>query len=268
MRLTLDSIVVLDAIDRAGSFAGGAEQLYRVPSAVSYSIHKLEQDLGVRIFDRSGHRAKLTNAGTQLLKDGRMLLRLAAEAELKAKRVHAGWESRLSIGVADVLPKGAVYPLLTAFYDAPGHGSTLLHVSTETQSRCWHTLLDGRSDLVIGAPEPGPSVQGYRTQKLGEVQLALVVPATHALAGVKEPLSAETFASYRLVTQNWPLPQLDESSEEMIAIDDYQSQVEAIRHGVGIGLVPSYLVYEDVKAGRLVIKTVVDAPKLRLVAAW
>jgi DNA-binding transcriptional LysR family regulator len=52
MCLTLDALIVLDA--RAGSFAGGAEQLFRVPSAVSYTIHKLEQDLGVTIFDLEG----------------------------------------------------------------------------------------------------------------------------------------------------------------------------------------------------------------------
>ena len=93
MRLTLDALLVLDAIDRAGSFAAGAEQLFRVPSAVSYTIHKLEQDLGVTIFDRSGHRAKLTRVGEQLLRDGRELLRLAEEVERKVKQVDAGWHA-------------------------------------------------------------------------------------------------------------------------------------------------------------------------------
>jgi DNA-binding transcriptional LysR family regulator len=79
----------LDAIDHAGSFAAGAEQLLRVPSAVLYTIHKLEQDLGVTIFDRSGYRAKLTNAGEQLLQDGRELLRRAEEIEGKVKQVDA-----------------------------------------------------------------------------------------------------------------------------------------------------------------------------------
>src|SRR5919199_2687567 len=134
MRLTLDALLVLDAIDRAGSFALGAEQLFRVPSAVSYTVHKLEQDLGIKIFDRSGHRAKLTSAGAQLLKDGRMLLRLAEEVERKVKQVSAGWEARIAIAVGDVVPRGAVYPLLSAFYETPGHESTHLQVTTATQA--------------------------------------------------------------------------------------------------------------------------------------
>jgi DNA-binding transcriptional LysR family regulator len=270
MRVTLDALLVLDAIDSAGSFAAGAEQLFRVPSAVSYTIHKLEQDLGVTIFDRSGHRAKLTAAGAQLLKDGRELLHFAEEVERKVKDVGAGWETRLAIAVGDVVPRSAVYPLLRAFYETPGHESTHLQLTMEAQATCWETLLAGRSDLVIGAPEPGPNVEGFRTQALGEVELALVVPCKHPLARATEPLSGRVFSQYRVVRQAaWPFSERPEyTSEELVTVDDYDSQVDAIRHGLGIGYLPAYLVQEDVEAGRLVTKVVADAPKLRLAVAW
>ena len=270
MRLTLDALLVLDAIDRAGSFAGGAEQLFRVPSAVSYTIHKLEQDLGVNIFDRSGHRAKLTSAGEQLLKDGRELLRLAEEVERKVKQVSAGWETRLAVAVGDVVSRNAVYPLLSAFYDAPGHQSTYLQVTTEPQATCWETLLAGRSDLVIGAPAPGRNIEGYSTRPLGEVELVLAVPPAHPLAAVDEPLPPDVFSQYRVVWQAaWPSGMRPaHASVQLLTVDDYHSQVEAIRHGLGIGYVPAYLVQEDVETGRLVAKATADAPKLRLTAAW
>ena len=57
MKLSLDGLLVLDAIARKGSFAAAAEELHRVPSAITYTVQKLEQDLGVTLFDRSGHRA-------------------------------------------------------------------------------------------------------------------------------------------------------------------------------------------------------------------
>lgn len=270
MRLTLDALLVLDAVDRAGSFAAGAEQLFRVPSAVSYTIHKLEQDLGVTLFDRSGHRAKLTRAGVQLLNDGRELLRLAAEVERKVKQVGAGWEARLAIAVGDILPRSAVYPLLRAFYEVPGHQATHLQVTTEAQATCWGTLLAGRTDLVIGVPVPGPNVEGFGTRVLGEVELALVMPHTHPLARAVEPLTGDVFSHYPVVRQAaWPFSSSAQyASEDLVTVDDYDSQVDAIRHGLGIGYVPAYLVREDVEAGRLVTKEVADAPRLRLAAAW
>jgi DNA-binding transcriptional LysR family regulator len=270
MRITLDSLVVLDAVDRAGSFAAGAEQLFRVPSAVSYTIHKLEQDLGNAIFDRSRHRARLTEAGAQLLRDGRELLRLAEEVERNAREVGAGWEARLSIVLGDVVPRGAFYPLLSAFYRVQGHQQTHLQIAVEAQATCWETLLAGRSDLVIGAPEPSESMEGFGTQPLGEVELAFVVPPTHPLARAPEPLQAECVALHQVVRlATWPTADRPEhANHELVTVDGYDSQADAIRHGLGIGYLPAHLVRDDVAAGRLVMKTVANPLSLRLVVAW
>ena len=54
MKLSLDALSVLDTIDRKGSFAAAAEELHRVPSAITYQVQKLEQDLDVLLFDRRG----------------------------------------------------------------------------------------------------------------------------------------------------------------------------------------------------------------------
>lgn len=58
--LTLEALRVMDAIDRRGSFAAAADELGRVPSALSYTMQKLEEELDVVLFDRSGHRTKFT----------------------------------------------------------------------------------------------------------------------------------------------------------------------------------------------------------------
>lgn len=75
--LTLEALRVMDAIDRRGSFAAAADELGRVPSALSYTMQKLEEELDVVLFDRSGHRTKFTNVGRMLLERGRCLLEAA-----------------------------------------------------------------------------------------------------------------------------------------------------------------------------------------------
>jgi len=116
MRLTLDSVSVIDAIDRRGSFAAAAEELHRVPSAVTYSISKLEDDLGVTLFDRSGHRAVMTPAGKELLQEGRHLLRAAINLEDRVKRVATGWESELHIAIGDLVNLDVVLEQIRRFY--------------------------------------------------------------------------------------------------------------------------------------------------------
>jgi DNA-binding transcriptional LysR family regulator len=270
VRLTLDSLLVLDAINRAGSFAAAAEQLFRVPSAVSYTIHKLEQDLGVAIFDRSGHRAKLTDAGLRLLEDGRELLRMAEAIECRVKETGAGVESRLSIVVADVLPRATIYSLLRAFHEVPSHSPTQLQVTMSSQASCWDALKGGRADLAIGAPEPNPRDAALGTQELGEVELSLAMPCAHPLARSHEPLPSPISPAYRLIRQaQWPYADRTAGMiENDVIVDGYDSQLEAIRQGLGVGFVPAYLVADDVGAGVLVTKEVTGAPRLHLTVAW
>jgi DNA-binding transcriptional LysR family regulator len=52
--ITLDALQALDAIDRRGSFAKAAEELGEATSALSYTVQKLEEQLGVTLFQRLG----------------------------------------------------------------------------------------------------------------------------------------------------------------------------------------------------------------------
>ena len=99
LKLSLEALQVIDAIDRRGSYAAAAQELHRVPSALSYAVQKLEQDLDLLVFDRRGHRVRLTEAGRELLDEGRHLLRAAGELECRVRRVATGWETELRIAV-------------------------------------------------------------------------------------------------------------------------------------------------------------------------
>ena len=81
LKLSLDALQVVDAIDRGGSFAAAAKELFRVPSTISYSVAKLEEDLGIQLFERAGPRVTLTAAGRTLLDEGRHLLLAARDLE-------------------------------------------------------------------------------------------------------------------------------------------------------------------------------------------
>ena len=114
--ITIDALKVLDAIDRKGSFAGAASELFRVPSAISYTVQKLEEDLSVSVFDRTGHKAVLTPAGRYLLEEGRSLLEAAENLAHSTRQVAQGWETRLRIGFNSLLPAQCLFPAIDAFY--------------------------------------------------------------------------------------------------------------------------------------------------------
>lgn len=66
---------------KRGSFAAASAKLFKTPSALSYTVHKLESDLNIQILDRSGHRARFTRTGQMLLEKGRDVLHTVRELE-------------------------------------------------------------------------------------------------------------------------------------------------------------------------------------------
>ncbi len=277
MRLTLDALAVLDAIDRKGSFAAAAADLYRVPSAITYTVRTLEDGLDVRLFDRRGRRALLTPAGRELLESGRRLLQAAGEAEYRVRQVATGWESELRIAIDSIVPIAAVWPLVAAFYDHCGTQGvhTRLRLSTEVLGGAWDALLDRRADFVLGAwgePPPGGS---YRTRPIAEVTAVFAVAPSHPLANVPEPIPQDVVRQHRAVVAADSSRHLPPRSvglfdgQDTLTVPDLPSKIAAQVLGLGCGFVPAHLAATDIGAGRLVVRRVEDARPLgRVYAVW
>lgn len=260
MRLTLDSLAILDAIDRGGSFAAAAEEMHRVPSAVTYSISKLEDDLDVALFDRSGHRAELTEAGRELLQEGRHLLRAAASLEGRVKRVATGWEAELRIAIGDLVNQRSIFELAREFYQQ--ESGTRLRIVEEVFGGTWDALMSDRADLILGAPPGGPPGGGYATRPMSEMEFVFVVPPDHPLANMPDPLKSYDILQYRSVTaadssRNLP-PRTSGllSGQEALTVPDMVSKYMAQKMGLGVGFLPKSWVKNDIAAGRFIVKAV------------
>jgi DNA-binding transcriptional LysR family regulator len=273
MKLSLDGLLVLDAIARKGSFAAAAEELHRVPSAITYTVQKLEQDLGVQLFDRSGHRARLTPAGEELLKDGRHLLRAAVDIECRVQRVAKGWETELRIAYDDVIPTARLCPLVAEFY-AEGSG-TRVRLGAEVLGGCWDALMSGRADLCIGAPAEPPLEAGYTVRPLGDIDWVFAVAPAHPLAQAPQPLPTAAIMEQRVVlvadsSRNLP-PRSSgiAPGPDALTVSTLQAKVEAQIAGLGVGFVPARAAAKALAEGRLLALAVEEPkPKTRLYCAW
>ncbi len=88
------SLEVVDAVARNGSFSAAAQELHRVPSAVSYTVRQLEEWLAVPLFERRHRDVELTPAGVWFLQEGRSVIKkcrsppaLSANCERLARTV-------------------------------------------------------------------------------------------------------------------------------------------------------------------------------------
>jgi DNA-binding transcriptional LysR family regulator len=270
MNLTLEALRILDSIDRKGSFAAAAVELDRVPSALTYSVRKLEEDLDVLLFDRRGHRAKLTVAGLELLTEGRHLLRAAEELEQRVKRTATGWEVELRIVVDSIIPFEKMLPLITAF-DQERSG-TRLRVSSEVLSGVWEALVSGRADLAIGAPYDGPDLVrmsgGFQTRLLGDIEWVFAVAPSHPLASAPDPLPVGLVQQHRAVAvgdTGRVLPGITSgllTGQETLTVPSISAKLSAQLAGLGCGHLPRTLAAPYLASGALIEKQTTEAKPL------
>src|SRR5450830_1221402 len=258
MNLTLEALQILDMIDRKGSFAAAALALDRVPSALTYSVRKLEDDLDVLLFDRRGHRAKLTAAGLELLTEGRHLLHAADDLEQRVKRTATGWETELRIVLNSIIPFAKMLPLISAFDREAG--GTKLRFVPGVLSGTWEELMAGRADLVIGATLDGPEIVRtsgrFQTRPLGVVDWAFAVAPDHPLADAPEPLSPELVRQHRAVA-------VGDSSRSNPGI------TMGLLAGLGCGHLPRFWAQYYLDNGALIEKqTIMSKPHENFLIAW
>lgn len=260
MKLTLDALIVLDAIHRHGSFAAAAESLHRVPSAITYSMKKLEQDLNAPLFDRAGHRAQLTESGQFLLSEGRHLLEAASGLENQLRKVSRGWEVELNIAIADMLPINGLLELIQQFYAE--QSGTRIKLHTEVYGGTWDALMSNRADLVIGAPDNGPTGGGYHSRALCEIEWVFVVAPNHPLATHNEPIAESVISEYRVIAvadTSRDLPKRTAgiyTGQDVFTVSDFRTKIAAHIMGMGVGFLPLYLVKSEIENGLLIEKKV------------
>ncbi|OXM64146.1 LysR family transcriptional regulator [Amycolatopsis vastitatis] len=175
-------------------FGRAAEALHVTQPSLSRQIHRLEQQLGVRLLDRTPRGSSLTEAGQVFLPQATALLRTAAQAIARTKA--AAQPSRITVGyTTGLIVTPAVRELRHRHPDA----------DVRTQHVAFHdmraALLEHRVDAVVGRL-PFPTDQLQVTVLYDEPRVVIVSP-DHRLAG-KEQVTLDDIADE-------PLPRLRES---------------------------------------------------------
>lgn len=254
--LTLDQLRVLVAVAETGSFRAAAKRIRRVQSAVSHSVAALEAQLGITLFDRSGHRPQMTPEGRILLADAKAILLRTDAMRARARGLGDGVELGVSMVVDTLFPLKVLAQALAAMRAA--YPSVAVHLRTAPMAEPLAALRDGRCTLAITVGEEfrEPEIQ---LEALSPVPFVAVVAAGHPLAerGDRQgSVDAIELAEHLQIVQ--------EDTTELTAGKDFgvlspgtwrvagQDVKHAmIREGLGWGRLPLWAVEEDLADGRL-----------------
>ncbi|MEN8616064.1 LysR substrate-binding domain-containing protein [Shewanella baltica] len=270
--ISLDGLIVLDTIDKKGSFSAAAESLFRVPSALTYTVQKLESDLGTKLFERKGQRAELTLVGQLVLRQGREILSATSRLEEAVRQLETGWESSLTLAIDTVVPDLPLLQLIGEFTEL-GKQVTV-NISEESLGGGWDALYSGRADIAIGVTGELPKGQ-YHVVEIGELEFVFALNPAHPLAQHAGPIPTEAllqFPSIVVADSSTALAQRSSGlfdSRQVIRVPNMQTKIKAQQLGFGVGYIPKHLILDALATGSLVACHVeMPRPPQAVFMAW
>ena len=135
------------AVAEEGGFTAAAARCHTAQSALSHQIAKLEQQLGARLFDRSGRRVRITAAGEVVLHNAWQTLRAAQRLHEEMAQALGEVRGRVHIGQISSLTTVSVPALLGEFRHT--HAQVDVQLRTGMIAMLLQDLADSRLDVVL-----------------------------------------------------------------------------------------------------------------------
>jgi len=180
--ISLDQLRVFLQVVKSGSFSAAAREMHRVQSAVTYAVQKLEEQLGAQVFDRSGYRPVLSDAGRALLPRATRVLEEFAALNEQARAIAGGLEPELSIVVDASYSTPELVAALQEFQAR--FPAVLLRVYVENLGAAAQLVIEGRADFGLTFEFAAESPDLASTP-IGEMQLVPLAAPTHPLGRIK-----------------------------------------------------------------------------------
>lgn len=249
-RVTLEQWRVLQAVVDKGGFAQAAEALHKSQSSVSYTVAKLQEQLGYPLLTIDGRKAKLTERGEVLLRRSRHLLREALDLEELAHTLGQGWEPEIELVVDEAFPTPALLRALKSF--EPQSQGTLVQLREEVLSGTIEVLSEGSPDLVLSGIVPA----GYLADPIVDVEMIAVAASNHALFTDPTPISNERLRQELqvVIRDSGRENARDEGwlgADRRWTVSSVQSAIEVVASGIGFAWLPKADLMPLIESGQL-----------------
>lgn len=246
------------AIAEAGTFTAGALRVHVTQAAISMQIRQLESEIGARVFVRAPRHVILTEAGENLLRRARHILREHDAAIEEIAELAGAERGRLRIGSASAMVLTEQLPVILKELRKQ-HPAADIAVTSGTSEVLVDQILAGEVDVAfVSLPV---DVRGIKTERLSEDQLVAIASPRHKLAK-QRTISAYTLAGERLIlgerggNTRRLIDQFFAQAGVTLRVAMELSRQQAIRRMVeedmGVGIVPLQSVREEVEKGKLI----------------
>jgi DNA-binding transcriptional LysR family regulator len=249
-RITLEQWRMLRAVVQHGGFAQAAEALHKSQSTINYGVNKMQDLLGVRILEVVGRKARLTPAGTLVLRRAELLLDTAEGLECLAGALGKGAETELRLAVDLVFPEDVLFEVLDRFSALYPH--TRIELMETVLSGGSELLAEGRVDLAIVGSVP--------TGMLGEhalgVEFIAVSSPDHPLQRLGRPITLADLRQQRQVVLRDSAQRFRRDSgwldaDQRWTVSHISTSIAVIRRGMAFAWLPETRIRPQLASGEL-----------------
>ncbi len=246
------------AIAESGTFTAGAMRVHVTQAAISMQIRQLETEIGAKVFVRAPRHVILTEAGEQLLRRARHILREHDAALDEIAELAGAERGRLRIGSASAMVLTEQLPMILKELRKQ-HPAAEIAVTSGTSEVLVDQILAGEVDIAfVSLPV---DERGIKTERLSDDQLVAIASPRHKLAK-QRTISAYTLAGERLIlgerggNTRRLIDQFFAQAGVTLRVAMELSRQQAIKRMVeedmGVGIVPLQSVRDEVEKGKLI----------------
>jgi DNA-binding transcriptional LysR family regulator len=245
------------------NFRIAAEHLFLTQPAVTQQIKALEDDLGIRLFDRTANRVSLTVQGSVLLGYSRKIAALAADAEHELISGDGQLSGELSLGVSTTIAQYVLPHLLGAFLDE--HPRVQFSLHSGNTGAIVQLLLENK--ILLGLTEGPARERGIRTEPFMQDELVLIAPPSFG----SERISHDQLVSLNLLMREhgsgsrrvveMALKKAGvklKSFKKIMDLDSTEAIKSAVEAGLGVGFVSRWAISKELELGLLNVAGVAD----------
>ena len=262
MQIDLRNLKCFLAVCAAGSMSKAAQAMHIAQPAMSMHIKGLEEELGLRLFERTAQGVTPTAAGRRLEKHALALLTQLGNALDDVRRMEATASGPLNVGLPQSMAKLLTVPLVNG--TLARWPDVKLQVAELSTGYIPQLLLQGLVDVGITFEKHGSS--GLIYEALADEALVLIAPPGHASTRTRNPhgLAKVRFATLERYPLILPAPEhglrilLDRMSAlhhlqlvPLAEVNAIHQIIDLVAQGVGCSVLSYASVFQEIKCGKL-----------------
>ncbi len=241
---------IFHAVVDCGGFAEAAKALHLSQSTISYTVAKLQEQIGTPLLKIEGRKSMLTAEGRALLDRSRHVLTEAIELENFARNLGQGWGGEVRLVVDHNFPPRLLLRALSSFSRA-GKGAAHVRLNEIATLHAEDVLRDLTVDLAISERVP----LGFLGEPLLEIEYLPVARPDHPLLHLEREVTAADLAQQVQIGIGHPNERERNggNSKQMRrwAMSSLDTAVEAVCEGLGYAWLPEHRIRKWLEQGAL-----------------